>query len=213
MKFYLCLMGVLAGIYLVLVAILAIRNPPADKSGTAASSVTTEAGVAEGTDLPVIRPESSGEDKEQETAPTVQAEQAAGREKLQEQKKDETEKYGRGKNRYTTFDAQDIFTKVNVKIVNKKELRSVVGAGLDIVKSYLNAYASHNEIVATKCRMLAHQYIGHYGDRIEIYMRFNDEEKTLATVIYEPANSTNSSHVDVVPCPYTIKEIKKLKQK
>jgi len=73
-------------------------------------------------------------------------------------------------------------------------------------------YASHNEIDATRCGMLAHQYIGHYGDRIEIYMRFNDEEKTLVTVIYEPANSTHSSHVDVVPCQYTAAEIRKMKR-
>ena len=32
------------------------------------------------------------------------------------------------------------------------------------------------------------------------YMQFNDEDKTLVTVIYEPANATHSSHVNVVPC-------------
>ena len=46
-------------------------------------------------------------------------------------------------------------------------------------------------------------------ERIEIYMQFNDDDSSLVTVIYEPANSTHSSRVDVLPCQYTLKEIQK----
>ena len=213
LKFYLCLMGILAGIYLVLVAVLAIRNPVENKTETASSSVSTEvrAPKSKVEKLLPSASEPTKEDEEQSAVPAEETEDVQKQnEESQKQKTDDVDAYGRGKERYTTFDAEDIFTKVNVKIPNEMDLRAVVGASYDTVRSYLNIYASRNEISATKCRMLTHQYIGQLGDRIEIYMRFNDEAKTLATVIYEPANSTHSSHVDVVPCQYTATEIRNM---
>ena len=215
LKFYLCLMGILAGIYLVLVAVLAIRNPVENKTETASSSVSTEvrAPKSKVENLLPTPSEPAKADEEQSAASAEETEDVQEQdEEPQKQKTEEVDAYGRGKERYTTFDAQDIFTKVNVKIPNEMDLRAVTGASYDTVRSYLNIYASRNNIEATKCRMMAHMYIGQLGDRIEIYMRFNDEAKTLVTVIFEPANSTHSSHVDVVPCQYTAMEIKKLKR-
>ena len=186
---------------------MAIRNPPADRTETASSSVSTEGSVSvPAVEEPVPLPsESDHEDEELITVTPSETEKNQNKDK-----KGDAGHYGRGKERYTIFDAEDVFTKVNVKIANEKDLRAVTGASYDTVKSYLNTYASHNGVEATRCRMLAHQKIGELGDRIEIYMRFNDEEKTLVTVIFEPANSVHSSHVDVVPCQYTVKEIKRL---
>ena len=54
-------------------------------------------------------------------------------------------------------------------------------------------------------------YVGFLAARVEIYMQFNDEEGSLVTVLYEPANSSHASHVDVLPCQYSLKEINALR--
>jgi len=41
-------------------------------------------------------------------------------------------------------------------------------------------------------------------------MQDDDEEGSLETVLYKPANASHSSHVDVLPCQYSLKEIKGL---
>ena len=69
--------------------------------------------------------------------------------------------------------------------------------------------ASHNDIDASECTMLDYLYIGFLSERVEIYMQFNDEAGSLVTVLYEPANANHASHVDVLPCQYTLKEIQK----
>ena len=121
----------------------------------------------------------------------------------------ERDGYGRGKERYTELGAQDVFTRVNVKVTNQEELEGVVGVSIDTVKSYLNAYATHNDIDASEFTMLDYLYIGFLSERVEIYMQFNDESGSLVTVLYEPANSTHSSYVDVLPCQYSLKAIQK----
>ena len=202
LKFYLCLIGVLAGVYLALVGILAIRNPKteqADNTSSVSVSVSERSTSEESSDT-----------KQPEKGP---ADQSAEPETVKGTKADhrntEPDDYGRGKKRYTELGAQDVFTKVNVQITNQEELEGVVGVSIDTVKSYLNAYAAHNEVDASECTMLDYVYIGFLSERIEIYIQFNDADSSLVTVIYEPANSTHSSRVDVLPCQYTIKEIEK----
>lgn len=203
LKFYLCLIGVLAGVYLSLVGILAIRNPKTEQTADNTSSVSVSASESSTS-------EESSDTQQSEKRP---ADESAEPENVKGTKADnrskELDDYGRGKKRYTEIGAQDVFTKVNVQITNQEELEGVVGVSIDTVKSYLNAYAAHNEVDASECTMLDYVYIGFLSERIEIYMQFNDEDSSLVTVIYEPANSTHSSRVDVLPCQYTLKEIQK----
>ena len=107
------------------------------------------------------------------------------------------------------MEKQDVFTPVNVSITNAEELESIVGASMDLVKSYLNIYASRNGIDTSACTVLDHVYVGFSAERFEIYMQFNDKARSLVTVLYEPSNAAHSSYVDVLPCQYTIKEIEK----
>ena len=102
-----------------------------------------------------------------------------------------------------------MFSRVNVTITNAEELENIVGVSMDTVKSYLNTYASHNGIDAETCTVLDHVYVGFLSERIEIYMQYDDEEGSLVTVLYEPANASHSSHVDVLPCQYSLKEVQK----
>lgn len=201
LKFYLCLMAVLAGIYLALVGVLAIRNPKTDPA-VVSSSVS------------VIESSSSSETKTE----TKEPEKTPSGDRVGTDQKEETKKenrstalddYGRGKERYTEMGAQDVFSRVNVTITNAEELESIVGVSMDTVKSYLNTYASHNGIEAASCTVLDHVYVGFLSERIEIYMQYDDEEGSLVTVLYEPANASHSSHVDVLPCQYSLKEIQK----
>lgn len=199
LRFYLCLMLVLAGVYLALVAVLAIRNPKTE---------TPEV-------LPVSSAESSyvpeAETKEEEEEVNHPSGDRVGTQPAKEAKPDPKssalEDYGRGKERYTVLGAQDVFSKVNVTITNEEELESIVGVGADTVKSYLNTYASHNNIEAAACTVLDHVYVGFLSERVEIYMQFDDEEGSLVTVLFEPANASHASHVDVLPCQYSLKEI------
>ena len=107
------------------------------------------------------------------------------------------------------MEKQDVFTPVNVSITNAEELESIVGASMDLVKSYLNIYASRNGIDTSACTVLDHVYVGFSAERFESYMQFNDKARSLVTVLYEPSNAAHSSYVDVLPCQYTIKEIEK----
>ena len=186
---------------LALVGILAIRNPKKEPE-----PVTSSASVTESSSIPE-------EETETQQAEKKPADESAEPETVNGTKPDhrntELDAYGRGKERYTELGAQDVFTRVNVKITNQDELEEVVGVSIDTVKSYLNTYAAHNDINASECTMLDHVYIGFLYERVEIYMQFNDETGSLVTVLYEPANSTHSSHVDVLPCQYTLKEIHK----
>lgn len=200
LKFYLCLMAVLAGVYLALVGILVIRNPKTEQTVSSSVSVT-ESSIAEEEDIP---------DEEQEKAPTgdrVGTNQTE--ETNKENKSTALDDYGRGKERYTEMGAQDVFSRVNVTITNAEELENIVGVSMDTVKSYLNTYASHNGIDAETCTVLDHVYVGFLSERIEIYMQYDDEEGSLVTVLYEPANASHSSHVDVLPCQYSLKEVQK----
>ena len=97
---------------------------------------------------------------------------------------------------------------VSVKVTNKEELSKIAGAAYDTIRSYLNIYAAHEGVDATEVTILDHVYVGALGERIEIYCAYNDEAETLVTVIFEPASEAHGSHVDVVPCQYTLKEIK-----
>ena len=202
LKFYLCLMGVLAGIYLVLVGILAIRNPKPEASAeTSSVSVTASSDSTDEVDEPVP------EEKKASTGDRVGSEQK--KETKADSKSAALDNYGRGKDRYTKMGAQDVFSRINVSITNLEELENIVGASVDSVKSYLNIYASHNGIKASNCTVLDHVYVGFLSERIEIYMQYDDENGSLVTVLYEPANASHSSHVDVLPCQYTLKEIMK----
>ena len=203
LKFYLCLMGVLAGVYLALVGILAIRNPKTEQTADNTSSVSVS--VSESS---TSEEETEGRQPEKKPADDSAEPEAVKGTKVDHRNTD-LDDYGRGKKRYTELGAQDVFTKVNVRITNQEELEGVVGVSIDTVKSYLNAYAVHNEVDASECTMLDYVYIGFLSERIEIYMQFNDDDSSLVTVIYEPANSTHSSRVDVLPCQYTLKEIQK----
>ena len=202
LKFYLCLVGILAAAYIVMTGILAIRNPKTEPETASTSvSVIESSGSSEVED----QTDTSGEDKP--SGDRVGTEQAEIPES--ETRKTVTDDYGRGKKRYTKMEAQDVFTWVNVSVTNAEELESIVGASMDNVKSYLNIYASHNDIDASACTVLDHVYVGFLAARVEIYMQFNDEKGSLVTVLYEPANSSHASYVDVIPCQYTIKEIEK----
>ena len=201
LKFYLCLMGVLAGVYLALVSILAIRNPKTEPEPASVSvSVSETASTSENSkqeDTPSWNPagDRPGTDQTKDAGP--------------DNKSGALDEYGRGRKRYTELGAQDVFSKVNVTVTNAEELESIVGVSVDTVKSYLNTYASHNDIDASACTVLDHVYVGFLSERIEIYMQYDDENESLVTVLYEPANASHSSHVDVLPCQYTLKEIQK----
>ena len=203
LKLYLCLIGILAGIYLALVGILALRNPKTDQTADNTSSVSVS----------VSESSTSEEETESRLPEKRSADDSAEPEAVKgtkaEHRNTDLDDYGRGKKRYTELGAQDVFTKVNVRITNQEELEGIVGVSIDTVKSYLNAYAAHNEIEASECEMLDHVYIGFLAERVEIYMQYNDENGSLVTVIYEPANNTHSSRVDVLPRQYTLKEIQK----
>lgn len=202
LKFYLCLMAVLAGVYLALVGILAIRNPK-----TEPAEVSSSVSVIESSSSSEVRtePEKSAEKKpSSDNAGTEQKE-----EPIKEKRNTALDDYGRGKERYTKMGAQDVFSRVNVSITNAEELEKIVGSSMDTVKGYLNIYASHNDINAASCTVLDHVYVGFLSERVEIYMQYDDENRSLVTVLYEPANTSHASHVDVLPCQYSLKEIQK----
>ena len=117
LKFYLCLIGVLAGVYLALVGILAIRNPKKETEPVSSSVSVTENSTSEEkeeTQEPVKKP--SDESAEPKTAKGTKS----------EIRNTELDDYGRGKKRYTELGAQDVFTRVNVRITNREELECVV---------------------------------------------------------------------------------------
>ena len=198
-KFYLCLMGILLGTYFVIIAILAIRNPKKEPEPavTVSSSSETET-------LPEEIPVS-----EEQKATITETPTPDVKEEEKEQTKTDPSDYGRDGKRYTVMKASDTLASVSVKVTNKEELSKIAGAAYDTIRSYLNIYAAHEGVDATEVTILDHVYIGALGERIEIYCAYNDEAETLVTVIFEPANEVHSSHVDVVPCQYTMMQIKK----
>ena len=194
-------MGVLAGVYLALVCILAVRNPKTEPEPASVSGSVTET---------ISSSENPGQKDTPEWNP---AGDAPGTEQTKDSETNNNssalDEYGRGRKRYTEMGAQEVFSKVNVTVTNAEELENIVGVSADTVKSYLNTYASRGGIDAEECTVLDHVYVGFLSERIEIYMQYNDINKSLVTVIYEPANASHSSHVDVLPCQYTLKEIQK----
>lgn len=200
LKFYLFLVGILAVAYIVITAVLAIRNPKTEpETATTPVSVTESSGSSE------VKDQTDDPKENESSGDRVGIEQTEVPESVADITV--TDDYGRGKEQYTKMEAQDMFTKVNVSVTNLGDLERLVGAGVDSVKSYLNIYASRNGIDALTCTVLDHVYVGFQAERIEIYMQFDDEEGSLVTVIFEPANASHSSHVDVLPCPYTLEEI------
>ena len=204
LKFYLCLVGILAAAYIVMTGILAMRNPKTEPE-TASTSVS----IIESSGSSEVKDQTDTSVEDNPFGDRVGTEQAEIPES--EPGSTVTDDYGRGKKRYTKMEAQDVFTWVNVSVTNAEELESIVGASKDTVKSYLNIYASHNGIDASACTVLDHVYVGFLAERFEIYMQFNDEKGSLVTVIYEPANSSHASHVDVLPCQYSLTEINALR--
>ena len=221
LRFYLCLLGSLAGIYLVLVAVLAIRNP-VNKDGADTSTVV-ETDQSSGTDDTADTDDGLAADRDKVTdtkadtktdgtsdadEPAVKTEPASVWSGT-DTEEDPLSRYGRDGEQYTQMQASDTVLPVSVSVSNKEKLENVVGVACDSVRSYLNIYAAHENLEATEAEMLDYILVGELGERYEIFMQYNDEEQTLVTVIFEPADSNHSSHVDVVPCQYTAKEIKK----
>ena len=136
---------------LALVGILAIRNPKTEPEAVSSS-------------VSVIESSSTSEEKPkiEEPKQKPQADESADPKSTKgtrpETRNTELDGYGRGKERYTELGAQDVFTRVNVKVTNQEELEGVVGVSIDTVKSYLNAYAAHNDIDASECTMLDYLY-------------------------------------------------------
>ena len=164
------------------------RNPGRRVSGAGRYSGSSESGTETGRDK-------TGEEKP-EKGVTVE-------------EKSETDEYGRDGDQYTNAEAQDVFSRVKVSVTNEEELERVVGVSIDRVKRFLNIYASHNGIEAQTVTMLDYVFAGELAERMKIYMQYDDPDQTLVTVLFEPANANHSSHVDVLPCQYSLKEIQK----
>ena len=188
-KFYVVLAGILAGVYLLIVTVLAVRNPKIERTNTvtvsSASSVLQEAADPEHIYNALATPTPYPTDK---PMPTKEPDDVK-----------DTDRYGRDKERYTQMDTSDVISAVSIKVTNREKLTDLVGGAYDMIRSYINIYAAHEEIAATEIEMKDFIYTDELASRYEIRMEFNDEDKTQVIVIYEPANAAHCSFIDVVP--------------
>lgn len=127
----------------------------------------------------------------------------------EEEKGDVYREFTRGKKRYTQ---KEVIYESDGDMVSldSTEICKEIGCDAYKIKEYLTAYALEQDLSCGRGKILDYCYaqMPDASRKIYIFIQMDDKKKTLVTVIYEPATRDAWAYYDIVPCQYSIQEIR-----
>ncbi len=124
------------------------------------------------------------------------------------------DEYYWGGKRYTEISVgyltEDMEWRDFVDLKNSESMQETLGADYGGVAILLESYLEQHGLEADTATVLLDRYAGTSYGREEYYIQFEDKEETLVTFLYHPPQGGHGAYLDVLPCQYTLKEVKDL---
>lgn len=128
---------------------------------------------------------------------------------LKEKTEDMYENFDRGKERYTE---RNIIYQTNAKLISldSTDICKEIGCDPYTLKEYLTAFSLKRQLTCNSGKILDYCYaqMEDATRKIYIFIQLDDTKQTLATAIFEPATSDAAAYYDVLPCQYSLEQIK-----
>lgn len=120
------------------------------------------------------------------------------------------ENYSRGKERFTE---KTLIYETDMEMISldSTDICKEIGCNSYILREYLTAFAGKQKLTCDSGEILDYCYadMEDATRKIYIFVRLDDSNQTLATVIFEPATIEDAAYYDVLPCQYSLQEIMK----